>query len=149
MEHVRCAQCRNPIRARQASVRHDRADMSFHDDCWSELHQSVQSTYLVDIGAHGVDALLKPYQRAEMAAWLPQAAIDEAVEALSATLAQQLATDELLEPVAQVVEQPSADKPATLVDQEARATSRSEKAAAAVSSAKESRAAKKKKAPVA
>jgi hypothetical protein len=67
--------------------------MTFHSDCWGDLHQTVQSSYEASVREGGVAALLIPYQRAEMASWLPQAAIDDAVEALSEQLDQHLAAD--------------------------------------------------------
>lgn len=95
MNHERCAQCRNPIRGRQAAVPLPRAAMTFHSDCWGELHQTVQSSYVESVREGGVAALLIPYQRTQMASWLPQAAIDDAVEALSEQLDQHLAADQL------------------------------------------------------
>jgi hypothetical protein len=83
VEHDRCAQCRNPIRGRQAAVRHVRSALSFHVDCWVDLHAQVQDQYLKDVAEEGVEALVHPYQRAEMASWLPDAAIDAAAEALT------------------------------------------------------------------
>jgi hypothetical protein len=67
--------------------------MTFHSDCWGELHETVQRSYVASVREGGVAALLIPYQRAEMASWLPQAAIDDAVEALSEQLDQHLASD--------------------------------------------------------
>ena len=67
--------------------------MTFHSDCWGELHATVQSSYLASVREGGVAALLIPYQRSQMASWLPQAAIDDAVEALSEQLDQHLAAD--------------------------------------------------------
>lgn len=83
MEHARCAHCRNPVRSRQARVRLARAEMTFHADCWLSLHAAVQADYARRSREEGIAALLGPYQRTEMASWLPEAAIDEAVEALS------------------------------------------------------------------
>lgn len=71
MEHNRCAQCRNPIRGRQAMVRLARADMSFHADCWAILNLNVQREYELRAQDEGLTALLGPYNRAEPAAWLP------------------------------------------------------------------------------
>lgn len=86
VEHARCAQCRNPIRGRQPRVRLARAEMTFHADCWQSLHAAVQADYARRAREEGIAALLGPYQRTEMASWLPEAAIDEAVEALSGQL---------------------------------------------------------------
>ncbi len=76
MEHVRCAQCRNPIRGKQASVTHARSNLSFHVDCWMELHQRVQAEYIVTAASDGPAGLLRPYSRTETAAWLPPVAVD-------------------------------------------------------------------------
>ena len=83
MEHARCAYCRNPIRARQPQVQLARADMSFHGDCWVTLHSTVQQAYVDRVRDEGIDSLLEPYQRTQMASWLPEAAIDAAVESLT------------------------------------------------------------------
>lgn len=88
MEHARCAQCRNPIRGRQARVQHARADMTFHADCWASLHACVQAEYVEQIAERGFDALVAPYRCAETVSWLPQAAIDEAVESFGEQLEQ-------------------------------------------------------------
>jgi hypothetical protein len=81
MEHQRCAQCRNPIRGRQASVTHARSNLSFHADCWMDLHQRVQAEYVVTAASDGLAGLLKPYSRTELTTWLPRAAV-EAPEAM-------------------------------------------------------------------
>jgi hypothetical protein len=81
--HQRCAHCRNPVRGRQAHVDHVRSGMVFHADCWANLHATVQAEYARQVGTGGLDELLGPYQRATSADWLPEAAIDEAVEALT------------------------------------------------------------------
>ncbi|MEO5709671.1 MAG: hypothetical protein ABIQ59_07605 [Nocardioidaceae bacterium] len=60
--------------------------MTFHADCWVLLHSTVQGDYLARYEAEGVSALVTPYSRIAMAAWLPDAAIDEAVETLSEQL---------------------------------------------------------------
>jgi hypothetical protein len=83
VEHSRCAQCRNPIRARQAAVHHARSGLDFHTDCWVDLHAQVQSQYVQGCSETGVAALITPYQRQDMASWLPDAAIDAAAEELS------------------------------------------------------------------
>ena len=91
MEHVRCAQCRNPIRGRQAFVTHARSNLSFHSDCWLDLHQRVQAEYTVTVAADGIDGLLAPYSRNQMAAWLPSVAIDAAAEQLADMVVGELA----------------------------------------------------------
>jgi hypothetical protein len=63
-----------------------RADMSFHGDCWVTLHATVQQQYVDRVREEGIDILLEPYQRTQMASWLPEAAIDAAVESLTETL---------------------------------------------------------------
>ena len=73
MEHVRCAQCRNPIRARQPSVTHARSNLSFHVDCWMDLHRRVQAEYAVTVASDGLAGLIKPYSRNQPATWLPSA----------------------------------------------------------------------------
>ena len=93
MEHARCAYCRNPIRGRQSGVDLARADMTFHADCWVTLHASVQKEYAERAAELGAVALVDPYQRAEMASWLPEAAIDEAVETLSEQLEHEVMAD--------------------------------------------------------
>jgi hypothetical protein len=86
VEHARCAQCRNPIRGRQKAVHLARADMDFHVDCWHGLHAHVQQVYVERIQEQGMVALIQPYHRDQMAAWLPEAAIDAAAEELSDAL---------------------------------------------------------------
>ena len=77
VEHPRCAQCRNPIRGRQTFIRLASAGMSFHDDCWVELHAVVQDNYRSEYAEVGVPALLKPYHRDQLAAWLPALQADD------------------------------------------------------------------------
>src|SRR3954447_16051436 len=60
--------------------------MSFHGDCWGTLHATVQQGYVDRFRDEGVGSLLEPYQRAQMASWLPEAAIDAAVESLTVHL---------------------------------------------------------------
>ena len=60
--------------------------MTFHVDCWVALHATVQAAYLERYHDDGVVALVNPYSRTEMASWLPEAAIEEAVESLSEQL---------------------------------------------------------------
>ena len=86
MDHARCAHCRNPIRGRQAQVRHGRSDLLFHVDCWVTLHATVQASYAERALAEGIPALVSPYSRTDMASWLPEAAIEAAVESLSEQL---------------------------------------------------------------
>jgi hypothetical protein len=100
VEHDRCAQCRNPIRGRQASVRHARSGLTFHTDCWVDLHAHVQAQYLQEVTDEGVAALMHPYQRNEMASWLPDAAIDAAAEELTEQL-EELAVDSVVPPAAE------------------------------------------------
>jgi hypothetical protein len=68
-----------------------RADMTFHADCWVELHAAVQAQYTERARDEGVPALVDPYKRTGMASWLPEAAIDEAVENLTEGLEEQFA----------------------------------------------------------
>jgi hypothetical protein len=63
-----------------------RADMSFHGDCWATLHSSVQQAYVDRVRDEGLGSLLEPYQRTQMASWLPEAAIDAAAESLTEQL---------------------------------------------------------------
>lgn len=70
--------------------------MTFHADCWVLLHTSVQADYLARYEADGVSALVTPYSRTAMASWLPEAAIDEAVETLSEQLALGSFADSML-----------------------------------------------------
>lgn len=74
--------------------------MTFHSDCWVSLHATVQASYVERFQLEGLSALVSPYSRTEMASWLPQAAIDEAVESLTVELEagsfhQPLVTEEL------------------------------------------------------
>ena len=69
-------------------VRHVRTDLVFHRDCWSELHATVQANYVRRAQDDGVSALLGPYQRATMASWLPEAAIEEVLEAFNEQIAE-------------------------------------------------------------
>ena len=78
MEHLRCAQCRNPIRGKQASVTHAGSSLSFHADCWVELHQRVQADYALKAASDGLSGLLKPYSRSQLVAWLPPVGSDAA-----------------------------------------------------------------------
>jgi hypothetical protein len=55
-------------------------------DCWVDLHAQVQEQYTRRVTDEGVEALVHPYQRDEMASWLPDAAIDAAAEALTEQL---------------------------------------------------------------
>lgn len=83
MEHVRCARCRNPIRGRQASVRHAPSATTFHADCWSEMHAHAQQDYARTVESQDVLALLLPYSRRAVATWLPQQESDEVDELAS------------------------------------------------------------------
>src|SRR3954453_12631518 len=87
VEHHRCAQCRNPIRGRQAMVRLARADLTFHADCWAILNLNVQREYEIRAQDEGLAALLGPYHRGQTAAWLPVEAA-EAAEVAGAAEAQ-------------------------------------------------------------
>ena len=69
--------------------------MTFHADCWVSLHATVQAAYLERYSTDGVAALVNPYSRTEMASWLPEAAIEEAVESLS----EQLVVESFDDPV--------------------------------------------------
>jgi hypothetical protein len=66
-----CAQCGNPIEGRQAVVRLVRADLTFHGDCWTVLNLTVQREYEERAQGQGLVALLDPYRRARVNAWLP------------------------------------------------------------------------------
>ena len=86
MEHVRCAHCRNPIRAHQATVRHPRADLSFHVDCWTSALGTVQKEYERTISDEGVEGLIRPYVHRAVDVWLPiQADLVEQSETPSVT----------------------------------------------------------------
>ena len=63
-----------------------RAGMSFHGDCWATLHATVQQAYVDRVREEGIGSLLEPYARTQMASWLPEAAIDAAVESLTEDL---------------------------------------------------------------
>jgi hypothetical protein len=84
MEHLRCAQCRNPIRARQAAVTHARSSLSFHVDCWMDLHRKVQAEYDTTVASDGLAGLIRPYSRSQTTAWLP-AVTPDAQQPLSPT----------------------------------------------------------------
>jgi len=55
-------------------------------DCWVDLHAQVQEQYTRRVTDEGVEALVHPYQRDEMASWLPDAALDAAAAALNEQL---------------------------------------------------------------
>jgi hypothetical protein len=71
MENSRCAQCRDIIGADERRVRLVRADMEFHADCWAALHVSMQQDYELRTQDGGIVALLVPYHRTQVGAWLP------------------------------------------------------------------------------
>jgi hypothetical protein len=81
VEHARCSHCRNPIRGRQAEVRHA-GSVSFHLDCWQSLHLHVQEDYLRRVEHDGIDQLLLPYSRIRPVEGLPRQAelVDEPSE---------------------------------------------------------------------
>ena len=76
MENNRCAQCRDIIGADVRRVRLVRADMEFHADCWAALHVSMQQDYELRTQDGGIVALLVPYHRTQVGAWLPSHAED-------------------------------------------------------------------------
>ena len=68
MDRLRCAHCRNPLKAQHATAGpSDSADV-YHEDCW-ELAQQVsaasaleaQLDYQRRVAAEGLSALLAPY----------------------------------------------------------------------------------------
>jgi hypothetical protein len=71
MENHRCAQCREPIGADERRVRLVRAEMDFHAHCWAALHVTVQRDYELRTQDGGIVALLVPYHRTQVGAWLP------------------------------------------------------------------------------
>lgn len=68
-------------------VDHARTGLVFHRDCWSDLHATVQADY-VRQAQDDLGALVGPYQRATMASWLPEAAINEVLEAFHEQIAE-------------------------------------------------------------
>lgn len=71
MENKHCAQCREVIAANERRVRLVRADMDFHADCWAALHVTMQRDYELRTQDGGIVALLVPYHRTQVGAWLP------------------------------------------------------------------------------
>jgi hypothetical protein len=71
MENTACAQCREPIGVNDRRVRLVRADMEFHAKCWAALHVSMQRDYELRSQDGGIVALLVPYHRTQVGAWLP------------------------------------------------------------------------------
>ena len=76
MENNHCAQCREAIGANDRRVRLVRADMDFHAGCWATLHVTVQQDYESRTQDGGIVALLVPYHRTQVGAWLPSLAND-------------------------------------------------------------------------
>ena len=70
-----------------------RIDMAFHADCWTTMHDEVQTGYRDRARDEGVAALVGPYRRTGAASWLPEAAIDDVVEDLQARVEQHLSTE--------------------------------------------------------
>jgi hypothetical protein len=58
-------------------VRLIRAEMQFHADCWAVLHLNVQREYELRAQDEGISALLVPYNRSQVGAWLPSEVDDE------------------------------------------------------------------------
>src|SRR3954467_2365744 len=71
MDNKHCAQCREVIGANERRVRLVRADMDFHADCWAALHVTMQRDYESRTQDGGIVALLVPYHRTQVGAWLP------------------------------------------------------------------------------
>jgi hypothetical protein len=80
VDHERCTRCRNPIRARQASVAHARVQVSFHLDCWDAVHEEAQRAYVRRCAEQGLEALLSPYSRVGSTTWLTDPLGDPAAE---------------------------------------------------------------------
>jgi hypothetical protein len=80
MENNGCAQCREPIGANERRVRLVRADMEFHAKCWAALHVTMQQDYELRSQDGGIVALLVPYHRTQVGAWLPSR-VDDGDEA--------------------------------------------------------------------
>lgn len=78
MDNKHCAQCREVIGANERRVRLVRADMDFHADCWAALHVTMQQDYESRTQDGGIVALLVPYHRKQVGAWLPPHAADAA-----------------------------------------------------------------------
>ena len=78
MENKHCAQCREAIGANERRVRLVRADMDFHADCWAALHVTMQQDYELRTQDGGIVALLVPYHRTQVSAWLPSCEEDAA-----------------------------------------------------------------------
>lgn len=76
MENNHCAQCREAIGANDRRVRLVRAGMDFHAGCWATLHVTVQQDYESRSQDGGIVALLVPYHRTQVGAWLPSLAND-------------------------------------------------------------------------
>jgi len=71
MENNACAQCREVIGVDDRRVRLVGADLDFHAKCWSALHVSMQRDYELRSQDGGIVALLVPYHRTQVGAWLP------------------------------------------------------------------------------
>src|SRR3954447_9015398 len=84
MDNKHCAQCREVIGANDRRVRLVRADMDFHADCWAALHVTMQQDYESRTQDGGIVALLVPYHRKQVGAWLPPPAADAAADAADA-----------------------------------------------------------------
>ena len=61
MDNPRCTNCRNPIKARHRFVEHPRTGHVFHDDCWDNAFDAIQTDYLRRIEDEGLEGLLAPY----------------------------------------------------------------------------------------
>src|SRR4051794_20027891 len=84
MDNKHCAQCREVIGANERRVRLVRADMDFHADCWAALHVTMQQDYESRTQDGGIVALLVPYHRTQVGAWLPPLADEVAAAAADA-----------------------------------------------------------------
>lgn len=71
MENNACAQCREVIGVNDRRVRLVGAALDFHAKCWSALHVSMQRDYELRSQDGGIVALLVPYHRTQVGAWLP------------------------------------------------------------------------------
>ena len=93
MENKHCAQCREAIGANERRVRLVRADMDFHADCWAALHVTMQHDYELRTQDGGIVALLVPYHRTQVSAWLPSSEEEAAGDPDAVAAADDLADE--------------------------------------------------------